>query len=71
MGDIIVEIITAIGDFDYDEDGGENEGKGRNEVPVPPISPLTPNHHANPIDTILTQSSAHIHPQQLQLYHPT
>ena len=65
--EIMIEIITAIVDFYYNEDRGENKGKRRNEVPVPPISPLAPNHPANPI-AISILSSAHIHLQQLQLY---
>lgn len=56
-----------MGDFDYNEDRGENKAKGRNEVPVSPIAPLTPNHRAKPI-ALLTQSSAHIHPHQLHAY---
>ena len=43
--EIMIEIITVIGDFDYNEDRGENKGKRRNEVPVPPISPLTTRNH--------------------------
>lgn len=68
--EIMIEIMTAIDDFDYNEDRGENKGKNRNDVAVPPISSFTPNHHAKPI-AISILSSAHIHLQQLQLYQPT
>ena len=35
--------------FDQGEQRGENGGKVRNDTPVPPASPLIPNHPANPI----------------------